>query len=107
MSTESERIFRVHRYLSRMEDNIIKWKIRSDFTAGTPDAYYCGNAGSLWIEYKSVKIYTKKGIIKPKLSELQARWLNKQWEFEKIIIAHGQLITKNAQYVFNKAFDWI
>ena len=31
----------------------------------------------------------------------------KQWEFEKIIIAHGQLITKNAQYVFNKAFDWI
>ena len=31
----------------------------------------------------------------------------KQWEFEKIIIAHGQLITKNAQHVFNKAFDWI
>ena len=31
----------------------------------------------------------------------------KQWEFEKIIIAHGLLITKNAQYVFNKAFDWI
>ena len=31
----------------------------------------------------------------------------KQWDFEKIIIAHGQLITKNAQSVFNKAFDWI
>ena len=31
----------------------------------------------------------------------------KQLEFDKIIIAHGQLITKNAQYVFNKAFDCI
>ena len=31
----------------------------------------------------------------------------KQWEFDKIIIAHGKLITKNAQYVFNKAYDWI
>jgi len=83
MSTESQRIFHVHRYLSRMEDNIIKWKIRSDFTAGTPDAYYCGNAGSLWVEYKSVKSYPKKGIIKPRLSELQTRWLSKQWGFEK------------------------
>jgi len=31
----------------------------------------------------------------------------KQWHFDKIIIAHGQLITRDARIVFNKAFDWI
>jgi hypothetical protein len=31
----------------------------------------------------------------------------KQWRFDKIIIAHGQLITRDARIVFNKAFDWI
>jgi hypothetical protein len=31
----------------------------------------------------------------------------KQWKFDKIIIAHGQLITRDAQVVFNKAFEWI
>ena len=30
-----------------------------------------------------------------------------QWKFNKIIIAHGQLITQDAQFVFQKAFDWI
>ena len=83
MSTESQRILHVHKYLSRMSGNILKWKIRSDFTRGTPDAYYCGTAGSLWVEYKSVKSYPKKGLIKPRLSELQIRWLSKQWEFGK------------------------
>ena len=31
----------------------------------------------------------------------------KQWKFDKIIIAHGRLITQDAQFVFNKAFNWI
>ena len=31
----------------------------------------------------------------------------KQWNFDKIIIAHGQLITRDAKIVFNKAFNWI
>ena len=31
----------------------------------------------------------------------------KKWNFDKIIIAHGQLITQDAQFVFNNAFDWI
>jgi hypothetical protein len=31
----------------------------------------------------------------------------KQWNFDKIIIAHGMLITQDAQFVFNKAFDSI
>mgnify|MGYP000501188712 CR=1 FL=1 len=81
MSTESQRIQHIHKYLA--DKDIIKWKIRSDFTAGTPDAYYCGNIGSLWIEYKSIKSYPKKGIIIPKLSKLQSQWLNKQYYFEE------------------------
>ena len=31
----------------------------------------------------------------------------KQWNFDKIIITHGQLITRDAKIVFNKAFNWI
>ena len=31
----------------------------------------------------------------------------KHWKFDKIIIAHGQLITQDAQVAFEKAFDWI
>ena len=31
----------------------------------------------------------------------------KKWKFDKIIIAHGQLITQDAQFVFKNAFDWI
>ena len=55
--------------------------------------------------HKSVKIYTKKGIIKPKLSELQARWLNKQWEFEKnawVII----LGPEKTHYIFKNPSKW-
>jgi hypothetical protein len=53
------------------------WKISDRFTAGIPDAYYSGNNGDLWVEYKWLGKPTK-ALPKPALSELQKDWLLNQ-----------------------------
>lgn len=53
---------------------VYTWKVSDRFTAGVPDSWYSGDKGDLWIEYKFAQKIPKK--VKPKLSALQAKWLN-------------------------------
>ena len=64
------------------------WKIADRLTAGVPDCFYCGNLGTLFVEYKFHK--GKRPPKKPKLSALQEMWLrNRQQEGHQVIVAVG------------------
>lgn len=60
----------VHRHL---KGRCYVWKISDRFHAGIPDAYYAGDRGALWIEYKYDP--RPRGHLKPALTKLQIRWL--------------------------------
>jgi hypothetical protein len=65
----------VHRHLS---PEVYRWKIHDTYTGGVPDAFYCGPAGSLWVEYKYIKLPKRKTtVVTFGLSELQQIWLTK------------------------------
>jgi hypothetical protein len=65
----------VHRHLS---PEVYRWKIHDTYTGGVPDAFYCGPAGSLWVEYKYIKLPKRKTtMVTFGLSELQQIWLTK------------------------------
>lgn len=52
---------------------VFAWKVHDSFSGGTPDAYYEGRDGSVWVEYKYL---ARPGpLFKADLSALQARWL--------------------------------
>lgn len=63
---------KIHRLLP---SRVYAWKISDRFHRGIPDAYYAGDDGELWVEYKFLaKNPTRQHT--PNLSELQKDWLN-------------------------------
>lgn len=65
----------VHRHLS---PEVYRWKIHDTYTGGVPDAFYCGPAGSLWVEYKYIKLPKRKTtMVTFGLSKLQQIWLTR------------------------------
>jgi hypothetical protein len=78
---EANFIQRVHRKLA---PKIYKQAMGLTASNGSPDYYYEGPHGAMWIEYKwyaskpgSIKLATSKS--SPKLSPLQLRWLNRAY----------------------------
>lgn len=78
---ESRFIDRIHRKLNK---DIYKQAMGLTAVNGTPDYYYEGNAGHIWVEYKW---YDNKPTYvdlcdtgkKPNLSKLQQHWLNRAY----------------------------
>ncbi len=62
---------------------LYRWKINDNFTGGVADAFYSGNHGLLFVEYKYLneKKIPKKGktMIVPCLSSLQIQWLRDRY----------------------------
>ena len=68
----------VHRHLS---PEVYRWKIHDTYTGGVPDAFYLGPAGSLWVEYKYVKLPKRPDtIVTFGTSKLQTIWLTRAQE---------------------------
>lgn len=72
----------VHRYLKQLDPTIYYWKIHDQFEGGVADAWYCGNAANIWIEYKYIAKLPKRPTTlisltndKKYLSKLQQNWL--------------------------------
>lgn len=67
----------LHRRLPRPD--IYAWKINDKFAGGVPDAMYEGAKGLLWVEYKYIKAYPKRGttLMRTSLSPLQVQWLTR------------------------------
>lgn len=62
----------IHRHIPR---SVYKLKIAMRFARGVPDAWYSGDQGDLWVEYKYIKpTPSKKRQIG--LSANQVKWLN-------------------------------
>ena len=79
----------IHRYLP---NDLYKWKINDNFHGGVADAYYSGEAGDLWIEYKYVAKPPKKPdtVIKTCLSDQQLNWLkSRQSEGRRVALVIG------------------
>ena len=76
---EHSYIRRIHK---KLPSHLFKWKIKDDYAGGVPDAWYCDQHGSLFVEYKYVPTYPKRGstVIRAKLSELQRIWLRDRRE---------------------------
>ena len=65
----------VHRHLS---PEVYRWKIHDTYTGGVPDAFYMGPAGSLFVEYKYVKLPKRNTtVVTFSLSKLQVSWLTR------------------------------
>lgn len=52
-------------------------------TNGTPDYYYDGEGGDLWVEYKALTAMPRNGIVVGNYTELQIRWLTRRWKHGK------------------------
>ena len=73
MGPENRFIQRVHKHLPR---NIYREKMHNPYRGGTPDVWYSGTGGDLWVEYKWAEKFGK--LVVPALSPLQLDWLTKR-----------------------------
>lgn len=56
------------------------------YRGGTPDVWYSGKNGDLWVEYKWAPKVPKSGIIVPDLSPLQLKWLKGRFEEKRNVV---------------------
>lgn len=67
----------IHRHLA---PSLHREKMNNPYSSGTPDVWYSGVAGDLWLEYKFLPRVPQRGTVTPLklLSPLQLRWLNER-----------------------------
>lgn len=75
MTPENRFIGNVHRYLKNL---VYFEKMHNEYRGGTPDVYYEG-VFMFWAEYKYIKKVPKRRFT-PNLSELQKRWLKRNFD---------------------------
>lgn len=79
MSQKPENSFiqSVHR---KFKEQVYHEKMNNPWRAGTPDVWYSGDLGDLWIEYKYVTKLPISAEIRPDLTPRQSRWLNNRFD---------------------------
>ncbi|MDT4855792.1 hypothetical protein FQZ97_901600 [compost metagenome] len=90
--TEHGYIRSIHRLLPK---SVYAWKINDRFQGGVADAYYSGNSGDLWVEYKYLKALPKQSTtaVKIDLSTLQRQWLRaRHTEGRRVAVVIGSPI---------------
>jgi hypothetical protein len=65
-------------------------KMNNAFRSGTPDVWYSGHLGELWIEYKFIERIPKNAEILPEVTSMQAKWLaNRLAEGRNVAVVVG------------------
>lgn len=64
----------VHKHLSKTYVE----KMANPYRGGTPDVWYSGHLGDLWVEYKYLQKLPRTAEIRPDLSPLQILWLRRR-----------------------------
>jgi hypothetical protein len=86
MAAKPENTFRqgVHKYLP---SELHHEKMCNPYSSGTPDDWYSGNRGDLWVEYKYLpKVPLRAEVVPEKLlSPLQLRWLNGRYTEGRLV----------------------
>lgn len=67
----------INKYL---KDKVHCEKMHNPYRGGTPDFWYSGNLGDIWIEYKYIETIPIRSQIIPDLTPLQAQWLKRRYE---------------------------
>ncbi len=87
MGPENRFIQRVHKHLSK---SVYREKMHNAYRGGTPDVWYSGPKGDLWIEYKWVAKLPKNKLLRAALSALQLDWLvRRKAEGRRVYVAVG------------------
>lgn len=73
---ETRYILSIHALL----DNIYYEKMANPWRSGTPDVWYSGCSGDLWVEYKFIDHIPLSNHILPNLTPRQANWLNRRYK---------------------------
>lgn len=76
----------------KVPSSIYKWKINDNYAGGVADAYYSGNGGDLWVEYKYIKALPAKDttLVRIGLSAQQKLWLSNRFkEGRKVVVVIG------------------
>lgn len=85
---ENQFIDSVHKYL---KGKIHYEKMYNPYRSGTPDVWYSGKKGDLWIEYKYLPRVPRSGIIHADLTPMQRDWcVKRQAEGRNVAIIVGQ-----------------
>lgn len=72
---ENQFIKGVHARLARTHCE----KMCNPYRSGTPDVYYSGRVGDLWVEYKYITRIPRSAEILPDLTPRQKRWLDSRY----------------------------
>lgn len=72
---ENRFIQRVHKRIPQVYSE----KTNNPFRGGTPDVFYTGTSGDLWVEYKYLPKVPKSANVRAALSELQRLWLHRRY----------------------------
>jgi hypothetical protein len=89
---------------NRLPLSVYKWKINDNYQGGVADAYYSGNAGDLWIEYKYLARPPKRTNteIKTCLTDQQRHWLrSRQKEGRNVALVIGMAPSKEYEFTDN------
>lgn len=78
----------IHRHLK--EPFTYHEKMNNPFRSGTPDVWYSGHRGDLWVEYKFIPYVPQRSLIKPDLSDQQKRWIaNRRLDGRNVAVIVG------------------
>lgn len=73
----------------KLPSTVYHWKVNDRFTVGVPDAWYSGERGDLWVEYKFLPKLPRV-IRHTLLSDKQRHWLNlRHAEGRNVMVAIG------------------
>lgn len=102
---ESQFISKVHKKLSK---DIYRVKFSDRYAIGVPDTWYSGPGGDLWVEYK----YQEKPGLKPKLSDLQMKWLRERNDENRCVACvvgtpTGVVVYEGASWLDYKSYTLI
>lgn len=103
---EAQYVASVHKHLPA---NVYHEGMANDYRGGTPDQYYEGPGGALWVEYKfAPKLPTVVDLTRqttsPKLSPLQMKWLERAYKNNvNVAVILG---TPDGGYIFRYR-DWL
>lgn len=88
---ENQFIANVHKHIT----GVYCEKMFNPYRGGTPDVWYSGMGGDLWIEYKYIIRSVLPARIKPNLSAQQVHWIrNRIQEGRKVWVATGIRVEK-------------
>lgn len=83
MAAQPEANF-IQRINKAIPKEVYREKMHNPYRGGTPDVWYSGDYGDLWVEYKFISKEIKRSF-KADLSALQIKWLRSRFDEGRVV----------------------